>query len=272
MTPSLKMIDMSGQPEIANVGDVVLLYVDEKRRYVAKLRPGGITGTERGFVKHEEIIGRPYGSSVETSRGARVLVLKPLRQDYVDFLKRATQIIYPKDAAFMVYISGIGPGSRVGEAGVGTGALTIALASIVGREGRVYGFDVSEKALETARANVEKAGFSNTVVLSLGDVRSEIKVPEALDSFFLDIPDPWNAVESVGKVLKPSGTFLAFVPTFNQIEKTSISLMETGYFCDIHAYEIMLRELEVKPGATRPKPRMIGHTGFIVFARRYLGK
>ncbi|MGC8982364.1 MAG: tRNA (adenine-N1)-methyltransferase [Desulfurococcaceae archaeon] len=256
--------------EITREGDPVYIYIDEKRRFVTRLRRGGVLGTDKGFVYHDELIGKPYGSLIKTSSGCPAYIFKPLRQDYYSRgILRVTQVIYPKDAAFMIYLSGIGPGSRVGEAGVGTGTLTLAIASIIGSEGKLYGFDISEKALECARANVEKAGFSDRVILKKHDVREEIDV-EPLDAFFLDIPDPWNAIISVSKVLKSSAPLLVYVPTTNQVEKTVLALRESKAFADIHAYELLLREYQVEKDAVRPVTRMIGHTGYIIFARRVL--
>lgn len=253
--------------EVVREGDGVLIYIDEKRKFVVKVQRGKILGTDKGYILHDQLIGQRYGSFVKTSRGYTALLLKPLRQDYVTSIRRVTQIIYPKDAALMIYLSGINPGSRVGEAGVGSGALTVAIASIIGDNGILYGFDVSKKALECARENLEKAGLLHRVILKEQDVRMDLNV-EPLDSFFLDIPDPWNALVNVSKVLKPSSTLLIYTPTINQVERTVIALQNTGLFRDVRVYELLLREYQVEPGAVRPLTRMIGHTGYIIFARR----
>ncbi|MEM0001231.1 MAG: tRNA (adenine-N1)-methyltransferase [Desulfurococcaceae archaeon] len=250
-------------------GIPVLLVIDEKRRFVFKVERGKILGTDKGYILHDQLIGIPYGSVIKTSLGAPALVLKPTVQDYFAGLKRITQVIYPKDAALMVYLSGIGPGSKAGEAGVGSGALSIAIASIIGDAGVLYGFDISDEALKHASENLEKAGLRHRVVLLKQDVRADLSV-EPLDAFFLDIPDPWNAVASVSRVLKASAPLLVYVPTVNQVEKTVTALRESRLFGDIHAYELLLREYQVEPGAVRPKTKMIGHTGYIVFARKVL--
>ena len=256
---------MSG---VIGENDTVLIVIDEKRRFIVKVRRDGILGTDKGVVRLGDLIGKPYGSTIETSQGVKALVLKPLIHDYSLLVQRATQIIYPKDAGFMIYLSGIKPGSRVGEAGVGSGALTIALASIVGSSGLVYGFDISMKNLEVARVNLEKAGVADWVRLLQHDVRNPIDIPEELDAFFLDIPDPWNAIPSIARILRTCGALLVYSPTINQVEKTVIALRRHGCFTDIHAYETLLREYRVEEGAVRPLTRMIGHTGYIVFARK----
>lgn len=249
-------------------GELILVYIDEKRKFVTRVQRGRVTGTDKGYISHDEIIGRRYGEVLETSMKTKATILKPLLIDIVERSRRATQIIYPKDAGLMIYLSGIGPGSIVGEAGVGTGALTITLASIVGDSGRVYGFDINDKALECARSNLEFAGLSNRVILEKRDIRERLDVT-GLDAFFLDIPDPWNALESIYHSLKVSRPILIFVPTINQVEKTLRKLGEMP-FIDIHVYETLLREYSLNPDALRPRTRMIGHTGYVIFARKTL--
>jgi len=265
LTPVLKMITM----DAVKPGDVVLVYIDDSRKFVVKVTPGKILGTDKGFIKHEELVGRLLGESVVTSQGVKALVLRPLRHDYSSTVRRVTQIIYPKDASLMIYYSGVKPGSIVGEAGVGSGVLTLSLAETVGENGLVYGFDVNEKALENAREHLELHGLSSRVRLVKQDVREPLGVT-GLDAFFLDMPDPWNALDSVYQAVKPAGAVLAYVPTVNQVEKTVLSMERHGGFADIHAYETLLREYSVEEGATRPHTLMVGHTGFIVFARKIL--
>lgn len=253
--------------DLIREGDSVVVYLDSKRRFVIRVEKGRILGTDKGFIKHDDLIGKPYGSTIETSMGVKAYLYRPLRQDYIPVLKRATQIIHSKDAALMIYLSGIGPGCRVGEAGVGSGALTTAIASIIGDNGILYGFDISEKALATAVENLEKTGLKHRVVLFKKDIREGVGV-EGLDAFFLDIPDPWNALDKIAQALKNSGTVLIYLPTINQVEKTVVAMKNSGYFGDIHSYELLQREIRVEPGAVRPHSKMIGHTGYIVFARK----
>ncbi|ACL11634.1 methyltransferase type 11 [Desulfurococcus amylolyticus 1221n] len=254
--------------DIISENDDVLIVFDEKRRFIVKARKEGVLGTDKGVVRLSDLIGKPYGSIVKTSRGIEVLILKPLPFDYSLLVQRVTQVIYPKDAGLMIYLSGIKPGSKIGEAGVGSGALTVMLASIIGDSGLLYGFDISEKSLENTKTRLERVDLINRVRLLKHDIREPVSLGETLDSFFLDIPDPWNAVNTVAGLIKTSGTLLVYVPTINQVEKTVLKLQESGCFTDIHSYEVLLREYKVDRDAVRPFTRMVGHTGYIIFARR----
>ncbi len=248
-------------------GDTVLVYIDEKRRFLVKLRRDGVLGTDKGFIKHEWIVGRRYGDAVELSRGGHAYLLEPLPHDAIHCYRRATQIIYPKDSGFMALLSGIGPRSIVVEAGVGSGALTTVLAWLVGDSGRVYGFDIRRSSIEAASRNLEASGLSGRVELILHDIRESIPV-DGVDAVFLDMPDPWSTLDHVWGCLRGSRPVVIYVPTVNQVEKTVLALRRHGGFIDIHAYEILLREYIVEEGATRPSSIMIGHTGYIVFARK----
>jgi len=249
-------------------GDKAVIYIDEKRRFLVELKRGGILGTDKGFVKHDDVVGKRLGEAVKTSLGFEARIFKPLLIDYIYAITRKTQIIYPKDASFMIYLSSIKPGDAVLEAGVGSGFLTISLAHFVGEHGRVYGYDIDEEHLMVAKQNLEKAGLADRVVLKLGDVRVGVDLDFEVDAVFYDLPDPWNALATAYRVLRDSCPILIYLPTVNQVEKTVIEMRKSGLFVDMHVYEILMREYEVEDGATRPESTMIGHTGYIVFARK----
>ena len=254
--------------DIITYGDIVSVYIDEKRNFVIRLVKGGILGTDKGFIKHDHIVGKSYGEFVRTSRGVKAYILPPILLDKLKLLKRTTQVIYPKDLSFMIYLSGITPGSHVVEAGVGTGFLTLSLASFVGPQGRVYGFDVNERRIRILKEALGVLGYEDRVELRVADIRRlQIDLP-GIDAVFLDIPDPWNAIDTIYRVLKPGFPAIIYIPTVNQVEKTVLALREHGGFISIHAYELLLREYDVSKGATRPQTLMIGHTGYIIYARK----
>ncbi len=254
--------------EVVREGDWVLLYIDERRIFLFRVKRGKRFESDKGVIAHDDIVGVRFGSKVTLSTGTTAYVLKPLFYDFFLKYKRLTQVIYPKDLGYIVFLSGIGSGSRVLEAGVGTGFLTTTLANIVKPNGKVYAYEIRREFYEAAKKNLELSGLIDYVDLRLGDVAQAQGELFDLDAVFLDLPDPWKYVELAHSVLKPSKPLIVFIPTVNQVEKTVIALRNHGGFIDIHAYELMLREYQVKEGATRPKSYMIGHTGYIVFARK----
>jgi tRNA (adenine57-N1/adenine58-N1)-methyltransferase len=89
----------------------------------------------------------------------------------------------------------------------------------------------------------------------------------SFDAAIVDLGDPWNMISQVYPALKPSGAFIAICPTMNQLEKSAIGL-KSNSFIDIDCVELMLRSIEAREGMTRPSMRMIGHTTYLIFARK----
>ncbi|MEM3575144.1 MAG: tRNA methyltransferase, partial [Candidatus Bathyarchaeia archaeon] len=90
-----------------------------------------------------------------------------------------------------------------------------------------------------------------------------------VDAVAVDIGDPWEVVPLAEEALAGGGCIAIFCPTINQVERT-VALLAEGRFADIETYECLLREILVRPGRTRPATRMIGHTGYLTFARKVL--
>ncbi len=255
-------------------GDPVeLLVVRGWRRKAYYIRPrrNAVYATFEGVLRGDEIIGRPWGYRGRIGR-ATYYILPPTRHQLVkEFGERRTQVIYLKDSAYIAHRSGITPGSRVFEAGVGSGFLTITLATIVCPTGTVYGVEERPDALEVARRNIELAGLSECVRLRLGDVTQGVGV-EGLDAGFLDLPDPWEAFNAAYNALKPGAPLVVFLPTMNQLVKLAEAVEADGRFIVEEGGELLWREFEMVPGALKPSPRMIGHTGYIVVLRRLAGE
>lgn len=254
---------------IAENEPVVVMVVQgwKRKRYFIKPRRGGVYATFAGVLRWDEILGKPWGYKGGVGKASYYLLPPTKPQLIEEFGRRRSQVIYLKDSAIMALTAGIGPGSRVFEAGVGSGFLTVTLATIVCPDGRVYGIEERTGMLEVARDNIKLAGVSECVSLRLGDVKQGVGVT-GLDAGFLDIPDPWNALSSAYEALKPGAPLIVFVPTMNQLEKLAGGVEEGNLFIIEEAFEIMKRDIEMVKGAVRPSPRMIGHTGYIVVLRR----
>jgi len=255
------------QPTI-NEGDHAILYLNRKRTYLVKIEKGKSFHTHKGFLQLENLIGREYGTRIKSNTGTEFIALKPSLPDYIFKAQRKTQITYPKDVALIVMFSGIGPSSRVVEAGTGTGALTSALAHYVKPNGRVYSYEVRQEFIETARKNLQRANLLNTVELKNKDITMGIDETGA-DAVILDMATPWLVTPHAYTALKGSGTLVSFSPTIDQAVKTVEALEENG-FVDIETIECIMRRMQAERGKTRPETLMTGHTGYITFARKAL--
>ncbi len=246
-------------------GDRVLL-VNDGRRWLVKVESGKEFHTHKGIITLDDIIGKDYGFELESSMGRIFYVLEPLIYDYIFKSKRSTQIIYPKDAAIITLFSGIHPGSRIIESGIGSGALTLALANIVRPDGRIYAYEIKEAYIPVAKKNLERAKLSEFVDIKHRDAVEGFD-EKNVDNIILDLAIPWLIIPKAHQALKDSGVLTSYSPTIDQVQKTVDALKEHN-FVDIHTIECLIREWQIAPNKMRPHMRMIGHSGFMTFATK----
>jgi tRNA (adenine57-N1/adenine58-N1)-methyltransferase len=246
--------------------DYVLLCLDSRRTYLIKIETGKTFHTHKGYVKLEELIGKLFGSTIQSSSNITFTALKPTLEDYIMKSSRKTQITYPKDAALIVMFSGISSGSRVVESGTGTGALTTALAHFVKPTGKIYTYDLREEFKSNAEKNLKRAKLLDFVELKSGDVTLGIE-ERNLDAIILDLATPWLVVPHAYEALKPSGIIISFSPTIDQVVKTTEALKDYN-FAFIETIECLMRSMQISRGKTRPHTMMTGHTGYITRARK----
>jgi tRNA (adenine57-N1/adenine58-N1)-methyltransferase len=182
-------------------------------------------------------------------------------------MTRKTQIIYPEDAGLILIYGGISSGSKVIEAGCGSGALTCILGTYVRPDGHVYSFDNRESSLQRATKNVKKAHLEKYVSIEKADIVNDILKLQDIDTIVLDIAQPWKAIIKVKNYLKFSGILVSFSPTIEQVKKTTFELRNNGFY-EINTYELIKRTMQIKENATRPQARIIGHTGYLTFGRK----
>jgi tRNA (adenine57-N1/adenine58-N1)-methyltransferase len=250
----------------ARDGDLAQLVGLRHKNFIFSLRSGGKFETHRGILQHDNLIGKPWGTQVFSHIGSPFYLLQPALGDLLIDLPRTTQILYPKDIGFIFVTMGIGPGRRVLEAGTGSGSMTTALAYTVGSEGRVISYEVKPDVQNLARKNLIRFGLEARVDFKLRDIAEGFDETDA-DSFFLDVPNPYDYTVQVRNALKPGGFLCSLIPTFNQVEKTLLALRQT-HFAFLEVCEILLRYYQAEPSRLRPTDRMVAHTGFLVFARK----
>lgn len=255
------------------VGDKVQLTGPKDRLYTITLVDGGTFGTHRGDIKHDEIIGKPEGSIIVNGFGVEYLAFRPLLTDFVMSMPRGAAIIYPKDSAQIIVEGDIFPGARVVEAGVGSGALSLYLLRAIGPSGKLDSFERREEFAEIARANVTShTGRSpENWNIHLGDLQVELPKfvgQSQADRVVLDMLAPWECIDAVADALVPGGLVLGYVATVTQLSRFTEALRESGQFAEPSAWESMVRGWHLEGLAVRPEHRMIGHTGFLVTARR----
>ena len=247
-------------------GDRVLLLDNRRRRHLVVLEAGGQFHTHAGVVNHDDVIGRPEGSVVHTTRGARLTAFRPTLAEYVLEMPRGAQVIYPKDIGPILVLADVFPGARILESGIGSGALTTALLRATGPTGHVIGYEIRDDFAQRAVSNVH--GFLGTEVpldVQVRDAYEGIDERE-LDRIVLDLPEPWHVVKHAAEALRPGGILVAYLPTILQVGRLREELAASP-FTMAETLEVLQRHWHVEGQSIRPDHRMVAHTGFLTVAR-----
>ncbi|MGB9301417.1 MAG: tRNA (adenine-N1)-methyltransferase [Anaerolineae bacterium] len=250
---------------VAKAQDLVLLLGKDGKRFIVRLTPGESLHTHRGFIKHDEMLGQPFGAQLTSHLGYPFYLLRPSIHDLIMNVRRESQIIYPKESGYVLLKMNILPGSRVIEAGTGSGAMTIALARGVMPSGRVYSYDRRQDMIDLATRNLSRVGVLDLVDLKCQGIAEGFDEKE-VDALFMDVREPQLYVGRVKEALAPGSFFGALVPTTNQVSAL-LEELELRGFVDLEVSEMLLRHYKTVAARLRPEDRMVAHTGYLVFAR-----
>jgi tRNA (adenine57-N1/adenine58-N1)-methyltransferase len=248
---------------ILHDGERVLLVDPKERRYLITLRAGASFHTHVGIVHHDSLIGTAEGSTILGSTGRKFLVVRPTLSDTVLKMPRGAQVIYPKDLGAILIEADIAPGVTVLEAGVGSGALSMALLR-AGAE--VVGYELREDFADRAMANVQAMlGEDAHYRVELRDVYEGIS-EEGLDRILLDLPEPWLVIPHAEKAMRSGGILCAYLPSINQTAQLRTALDHSA-FGMASTLEVLHRTWHIEARSVRPDHRMVGHTGFLTTAK-----
>jgi tRNA (adenine57-N1/adenine58-N1)-methyltransferase catalytic subunit len=252
-------------------GELVHLIDRKGRTYHLELKYDARFQHSGEFLSHNDLIGRPDGTTVTLTGGTRLLALRPTLSEYILKMPRGAQILYPKDIALILLWADLYPGATVLEAGIGSGALTLALLRAVGEAGQVISYEVRDDFLRRAEKNIEAflGKLPPNLLTRLLDIYEGFEERQ-LDRILLDLPEPWRIVEMAGDALRPGGILLSFLPTILQSSQLTEALYRDGRFIRIETIETLLRPWHIEGRSVRPDHRMVAHTGFITVARRVL--
>jgi len=252
----------------ANEGDLALFFnLRDDKRYLVRLKSGGQLHTHRGIVPHDAIIGQPWGRTIKTQMGTAFLVLEPSTSDLIRHIKRSTQILFPKDVGYLLMKLSVRPGRLILEAGTGSGGMTLAMALATAPLGKIVTYEARQEFQTLAMQNLERANIPPGVVdFKLRDIAQGFDETD-VDSFFLDVAEPWNYIPQVASALRGGGFFATLVPTMNQVIPT-LQALEQAPFGLLEVEELLLRPYKPVSSRVRPADRMVAHTGYLIFARK----
>jgi tRNA (adenine57-N1/adenine58-N1)-methyltransferase len=271
-------------------GEQIQLTDPKGRQHLVVLVVGKQFHTHRGSLALDELIGQPDGSVVRSSGGTPYVALRPLLADYTLAMRRGAAVVYPKDAAHIIAFADLFPGARVLEAGAGSGALSCWLLRGVADYGLVVTYERRADFAEVARRNVEQffGGPHPAWRLAVADLATAAVSPAAsaqavtcpadsaatplaaggFDRVVLDMLAPWECLPVVAAALTAGGLACCYVATTTQLARIVEALRAEGSFDEPSAWESLVRGWHADGLAVRPEHRMVGHTGFLVTARR----
>ena len=164
-------------------------------------------------------------------------------------------------------LADIGPGCRVFETGVGSGAMSMTML----RHGaEITGYEIREDFANRARTNVREFlgdGALERYHVELRDSYEGVDPPADADGFdrvVLDLPEPWRVAPHAEKVLLPGGILVAYTPSITQAAQTREALK--GKWIDARTLEVLHRGWHIEGQAVRPDHRMVAHTAFLTVA------
>ena len=247
-------------------GQLAILVSPKGRRSLRRIAPGVDVHGTHGVLAAEDLAAAEYGTEVLTRQGVPFRIVRPTLYDLVRGVKRQTQVLYPKDIGYICMRLGIGNGTKVIEAGSGSGALTVALSWFSGERGHVYSYEARPEFFALCRRNLEWAGVGGNVTQYLRDIAEGFDQTDA-DALFLDLRTPWEYLDGILAAVRPGGAYAFLVPTVDQVSAL-LRGMETRPFDEVEVEEVFIRRWKPVADRLRPEDRMIAHTGFLLFARK----
>ncbi|ODV89310.1 hypothetical protein CANCADRAFT_32610 [Tortispora caseinolytica NRRL Y-17796] len=236
-------------PNVISEGDLVMVRLGKSQFKPVTMQSGETLHTRYGSYPHNDMIGKPYGSQIPAmgDKGF-VHVLAPTPELWTLSLPHRTQIVYTPDASYIVQRLEIRPGSKVIEAGTGSGSFTHALGRTVGTSGDVWTFEFHEVRWEAAKVELEQHGYKDIVHSFYRDVCSDGFQPASgVHAVFLDLPKPWLAIPSLPQYLELGGIsrICCFSPCVEQVIETIKTLKECSW-TQIETVEVSCREWIVR--------------------------
>lgn len=250
-------------------GERVTLTDTKGRRKSLVLKEGAVWHTTNGAVHHDDLIGGPEGVVIRSVGGMEWLAFRPIMNEFMVSMPREAAVIYPKDAAQILMWTDIFPGARVLEAGVGSGALTLALLRAIGPDGTLMSYERRQEFADVAAKNVETflgEGHA-TWELRVGDLALTI-TDEPIDRAILDMLAPWECIDAVGERMVPGGVLCCYVATTTQLGRVADTLRAHGGFTEPVMTETTVRDWHAEGLAIRPGHATASHTGFLLTTKR----
>ena len=134
---------------------------------------------------------------------------------------------------------------------------------------KVYSHEIRKDFYEIAKKNIEKLNLKN-IILKNQDIFKGI-IEKNLDLITLDLSEPWKAVKNAIKALKIGAFLINYSPSTPQITDLISEIKKHKNLQILSITELIKREWHFEGRKIHPHYKMLGHSGFILIARK-IGK
>jgi tRNA (adenine57-N1/adenine58-N1)-methyltransferase len=258
--------------------------LSRKRGTKRKQREAGMNGNRENNSDEEAL-------EFEAAASGFAHVIPPTPESWTISLPHRTQVVYTPDYSFILQRILARPGSKLIEAGAGSGSFTHASARAVfngypsqypekdpQKFGKVFSFEYHEPRYEALTKEIQAHGLSEIVHITHRDVYDggfclgDGTSPN-VDAVFLDLPAPWLALPYLTRSPNQKGSsplnpdtsvhLCSFSPCIEQAQKTVATLRELGWVnvtmsalhharLDVRRERISLQEEGLKGGIPFP--------------------
>lgn len=262
---------VDGEGEGAAVGS------EESGREAKRVRMDGGAADEDSSEKAVSQTKKEKIKAAVEAKSGFVHLLQPTPEAWTASLDHRTQVVYTPDYSYILQRLRVKPGSRIIEAGAGSGSFTHAAARAVysgppfegdgsqtdAARGTVFSFEYHEPRVQTLRKEIQAHGLEDTVILTHRDVCNDgftldsttatSSPPSArANAIFLDLPAPWLALRHLTRdhpasPLDPDSAvhICTFSPCIEQVTATVSQMRKYGW-TEIHMVEVANRRIDVR--------------------------
>ncbi len=223
------------------------------------------SNTRFGIIKSNDLKKAKPGSKIKTHTGIAFYAVDPSNPDFIKKVVRLPQIITLKDIGSIVMYLGIKDGSKVFDAGSGSGITACTIASLSNNI-KVYSYEIRKDFIKVAAKNAELFGLDNIKFINK-DVREGIK-EKRFSCGVLDLPEPWTALPKIKDNFEVGARLVTYSPSIIQIEKTLRTLPQCFKVERLVQNNEVDWKTEVERDILRPESNGILHTGFLLFLRK----
>lgn len=232
--------------ELIEEGDTVIIYVTFDSTHAIIARRGLTLCMKYGALRHEFVIGKPWGSRISATAGY-VYALRPTAELWTRSLPRRTQILYTPDCSLILQLLDARPGSVICESGTGSGSLSHAIAMAVAPTGHLYTHDIEESRTKNVEQEFREHGLADVTTAVVQNVCTDgFFVTNACDGVFLDVPAPWEAIPHAAGAISRTrgGRLVSFSPCIEQVQRACEIMRQVG-FVQVETVEIVHRTHKV---------------------------